>query len=1476
MKTIDEFLYELRQVNVKLWIEGDRLRYRAAKETLTPDLLAQIKERKAEILTFLRQASTAASSNLPPILPITRERNLPLSFSQQHLWFLHQFEPNSSANNMPVVIRLTGVLNVEALEESLVEIVRRHAILRTTFPLVDGQPSQVISPDISLKLPIIDLQEIPLERREAEAYLQATEEARQPFDLIRGPVLRVKLLRLNDTEHLLVWNMHCIVCDGSSADLFYQELTTLYAAISVGKPSPLPELPIQYADFACWQRQWLQGEVLESQLNYWKQRLGGNLHMLQLPTDHIRPPVQTYQGDRYPLLLPKTLHNALTILSQKSGTTLFMTLLAAFKTLLYRYSGQEDILVSFVNAGRSQVETERIIGFFSNALLLRTNLKGNLSFQELLSQVREGALEAYAHQNMPFEKLVEELQQPQRNQSRSPLFQVKFSLNPPWTNGRGMSSVKLPELTIESLFGYIYHGKTKFDLILVMREQENGLGAVFDYNADIFDTSTIARMAGHFQTLLEGIVADPRSQLSNLPFLTAAEQQLTQLMEWNSTQTNYSKNTCIHQLFEAQVKRNPDAIAVVFEDKQLTYWELNCQANQLARHLQFLGVGPEVLVGICMERSFELVVGLLGILKAGGAYVPLDRTYGREYLSWITEDAQLPIILTKSTQLPEETSGRMLTQQTLVEQLPESKTKIICLDTGWDIINQEKPENLTTGVTADNLAYVMYDCELIGKPKGVSVIHRGVVRLVEGSNYASLNAEEVFLQLASISFAASTFEIWGCLLNGARLAIFPAYTPSPERLGQAIWRYQVTTLWLTTGLFHLIVDKRIEDLKPVRQLLTGGDILSVSHVQKLLQKYEDCKLINVYTLTENTAFTCCYPIAERTLPKHTIPIGRPIANTKVYLLDGHLQPVPIGVIGELYIGGDGLARGYLNRPDLTEEKFILNPFGDQAGARLYKTGDLARYLPNGDIEFLGSPDRQVEIQGCYIEIGKVESALEQHPAVQQTRVIVREDVPGDKRLVAYVVATEEQAITSSELSRFLKQKLPKYMVPSVFILLDTLPLTPNGKVDYHILLTSDQFSQESEATLVSSRDELETELTKIWEKVLAIQPIGVTDNFFELGGNSLLAVRLFAQIEETFEKNLPLAILLQAPSIEQLANILRDEEQSRLWSPLVTIQAGDSKPPLFCIHGGGFNVLVYRSLAKQLGPDQPVYGLQARGMDGTETFLSRLEDTAADYIKQIRTVQPEGPYFLAGLSSGGNIALEMAQQLQVQGQKVALLALFDSFGPDSIKLLPPIPRLLSSICYASRYALPRFVDKLLRLETREEIIENLKQARAFKRMDNQQGDKAESNKLIKPRKGIEQRDKAKIGQLGINYLEHWINNLSIFILDHSPWAFFSPTAQLQGMRGSLPYTLKKLEEAHRRAQEAYVPQVYQGQITLFRASERLPGFYVDPQLGWGKIANAGVEIYEIHGHHSSIVESPILAEKLKICMARSQVMVRSS
>jgi hypothetical protein len=644
--TLDHLLTKLRQRDVQLWLEGDRLRYRAAKNALTPDLLNEVKQHKAEIIEFLRQVSENSSSQIPPIEKLDRSEALPLSFGQQRLWYLHQFEPDSTSNNMPVVVRFTGLLNVPVLEQSLQAVARRHEVLRTQFPAKDDQPTQIIANNIDLTLPVIDLRDVSPDRRDEEALCLATKEARRPFKLANKPILRVLLLQLSDTEHLLVWNMHCIVCDGASSDVFYQDLTALYKAFIEGKPSPLPELPIQYVDFAHWQRHWIRGEVLESQLNYWKKKLEGSLTSIQLPIDHPRPPmVQTYRGDRGARMLPKSLNVSLNSLSQKLGGTLFMTLIAAFETLLHRYSQQNDILISFASGGRGQVETEGLIGFFSNTLIQRINFDGDPTFRELFSRVREASLEAHAHQDLPFEKLVEELP-PELSNSRSPLFQVKFALNPPWSNGRGMASVNLPDLNITSLFGYIYHGKTKYDLILVMREQDEGLGMVFDYNADLFEASTIARMLGHLEILLEGIVANPDQKISNLPLLTHSEQQ--KILHECNTDAVPIPDTCIHQLFESQVQQSPDAIAVVCKDRQLTYKELNNRANQLAHHLQNLGVGSETLVALCVEKSPEMLVGMLGILKAGGAYIPLDPIYPRERRLSKLRDAEVALVLTQA------------------------------------------------------------------------------------------------------------------------------------------------------------------------------------------------------------------------------------------------------------------------------------------------------------------------------------------------------------------------------------------------------------------------------------------------------------------------------------------------------------------------------------------------------------------------------------------------------------------------------------------------------------------------------------------------------------------------------------------------------------------------------------------------------------------------------------------------------------
>ena len=1049
-----------------------------------------------------------------PVQPISRNQTIPLSFSQEQLWFLHQLTPEEPVYNEPCTIRLQGAINIDALEKALNEIIKRHESLRTRFITVDGQPVQAIAPPDTFNLPVVDLRVFPQELREAEALQIATKEAKLLFDLTTSPLLRATLMQLGDFDYRLFLTFHHIITDGVSIySVFLKELAALYEAFSTGRLSPLAPLPVQYADFAVWQRQWLTQEILESQLDYWKQQLA-DLPVLQLPYDHPRPKKGTFRGARQCLVLSFDLTQALKTLSQQEGVTLYMTLLAAFKTLLYRYTGQDDIVVGTFSANRNRPELEGLIGCFLNTLVLRTDMSGTPSFRELLKRVRQVTLGAYAHEDLPFEKLVQTLQ-PERNLSQNPLFQVAFAPQPPMPSLN--SGWTINQLDIQT-------DTAKFDLSLDVEERPEGIIGRLEYNTDLFDANTISRMIGHFQTLLEAIVANPEQRVSELPLLTEAERQQL-LVEWNNTFAEYPQDKCIHQLFEAWAQQQPDAVALVKENQQLTYGELNRRANKIAHYLQSLGVGSEVLVGLCVERSFEMIVGLLGILKAGGAYVPLDPAYPSERLAFMLEDTSVSVLLT---------------QVRLVESLPQHQARVLCLDRDWEVIAQHSEENPTSGVTPDNLAYLMYTSGSTGKPKGVSVIHQGVVRLVKETNYANLRAEEVFLQLAPISFDASTFEIWGSLLNGARLVVMPPHTPSLQELGQALRQYQITTLWLTAGLFHLMVEEQLEDLKNLRQLLAGGDVLSVPHVKKVLQELKGCILINGYGPTENTTFTCCYPITEPSLVGNTVPIGRPIANTQVYLLDDQLQPVPIGVPGELYIGGDGLARGYLNRPDLTAQKFIDNPFSDNPSDRLYKTGDLARYLPDGNIEFLGRIDNQVKIRGFRIELGEIEAVLAQHPDVLQAVVIVREDNPGNKYLAAYLVPKLEAAAPpkSSELRSFLLAKLPDYMVPGAFVFLEAMPLTPNGKIDRRVLPAPDSSLRELEDKFVAPSTPTEEVLAAIWAEVLGLQQVGINDNLFELGGHSLLATQIISRIREAFSIELPLRHLFEAPTIASLSQAI--------------------------------------------------------------------------------------------------------------------------------------------------------------------------------------------------------------------------------------------------------------------------------------------------------------------------------------------------
>ncbi|NLS92893.1 MAG: amino acid adenylation domain-containing protein [Planctomycetaceae bacterium] len=1084
--------------------------------TITPARLFQTPT-IAELAETLSHGEHATSEPPSPIVPVPRSGPAALSSAQQRMWLLNRLGVGEKTYNIPFIHRIRGPLDESILEHCLQEIVRRHESLRTIFVEGPEGPLQQILPQAEVRLERTDLTDLPREQRELEAQRLTETEARCEFHFASGPLFRASLVKLAEDEHIFIFVVHHIVFDGWSEGLLYRELKELYASFSRGEASPLTELPIQYTDFAVWQREQLQGEVLESELEYWKNQLEGAPSVLELPADHTRPPQPTYFGKTISRTFPLSLLGALKKLGDEEGTTLFMTLLAVFETLLHRYTGVDDLVVGSVVANRNRREIEGLLGFFVNTIVLRTDLSANPSFRELLRRVREVTLEAYAHQDLPFERLVEELH-PDRNLSQSPLFQVMFvHQNTP------QEPLELPGLAVAPL--EVDYDASKFDLTMFTYEQAGGLKVSIEYSTDLFEHETIERMFGHFQTLLEGIVANPDESIGRLPLLTEAERHQL-LVEWNDTKTDYPRDKCIHRLFEEQVERTPDAVAVVFEGGQLTYGELNRRANQLAHHLRELGVERETLVAICVERSLEMVVGLLGILKAGGAYVPLDPEYPKQRLAFMLEDTEAPVLLT---------------QERLRQKLPEYSGCVVCLDQMLTECDGLGDHNLPTELPSDTLAYVIYTSGSTGKPKGVTAVHRGVVRLVRNSDYVSLGPSERILQLAPLTFDASTFEIWGPLLNGGQLCVFPAGLPSMDDLGAFVRGNDITTLWLTTGLFHELADRQFDAFSGVRQLLTGGDVVSPSHAVRALNRLSGVRLVNGYGPTENTTFTCCHSMESADDVGESVSIGRPVANTQVYVLDRNLQPVPIGVPGELYTGGDGLTRGYLHASELTEEKFIANPFSAEVEDRLYRTGDQVRWQPAGTLEFLGRLDYQVKIRGFRVELSEIEAALKQHTQIKDVVVCLREDCPGAKCLVAYLVAEDGGLPAVSEVRAFLGESLPTYMLPAAFVELKKLALTPNGKIDRQNLPAPESLRSDLEDGYVAPRTEVERRLAEIWCDILGLEKVGVYDNFFELGGHSLLAVRVASRICPSLGVSFTPSQLFHTPTIAELAEILSRE-----------------------------------------------------------------------------------------------------------------------------------------------------------------------------------------------------------------------------------------------------------------------------------------------------------------------------------------------
>jgi amino acid adenylation domain-containing protein len=1325
-----------------------------------------------------------------------KEDVFPLSFAQRRLWFLDHLQPGSAAYNVPTVVRLSGPIQLEALRKGLSAAVARHEALRATFSRGGDEPVQRIMPAEDVPCALVDLSRMVAAKRGAEADRMITEEIRKPFDLTKDLMLRATLVRLAPEEHILILVTHHIASDEWSLRIFFGEWSDYYSGFCQGRTVTLPELPLRYVEFARWQRDWAQSDEYQEQLGYWRERLKSP-PVLQLPFDHARPAAQSPAGALHGRMISNDLLDRLKQFSRAERCTLFMTLLAAFKTLLYRYTSQEDLIVGCPIAGRNRMETEPLVGFFVNTLALRTSLSPKESFRELLKKVRETTLGAYANQDMPFDKLVEELH-PERSAAHMPFVQVFFSLNNEFVEEALFPGTRSQEIEVDT-------GTSKFDLTIVAKDTAHGLNMVIEYNTDLFERERIDRLLGHFQQLLESVAQNPDTPVSRLEILTPEERRQI-VFDWNQTAREYPRMASVTRIFEEQVARTPDAIALQYGERTITYRELNARANQLSHYLLAAGGGPNACIGVYLDRSIEMVTAFLGILKAGSAYVPLDLSYPKERLQFMVSDAQIPIILTDSVHRAD---------------LPEG-ARILCVNRDWPVIEGQPRQLPASNATGDSLAYIIYTSGSTGQPKGVAISHRGITRLVLNSYYVQLTPDDRIAQASNASFDAATFEIWGALLNGARAVGVPKEIAlSPGEFQALLRREGITVLFLTTALFNQIARETPKAFGTLKTVMFGGEAVDPKWVRTVLECAPPQRLLHVYGPTENTTFSTWHLVEKGPEERETVSIGKPIANSTLYILGPDMQPVPVGVPGEVYVGGDGVGQGYWNRPELTAEKFVPDPFSETVGARLYRTGDLGKFDRDGNLEFLGRIDDQVKLRGFRMELGEIESLLARHPGVANGVVILREDRPGDKRLVAYVIA-RGNAPSAGELKSHLKARLPEYMIPAAFVFLNEFPLTPNKKVDRKALPPPDANRPELNKTFIAPRDAIEQQVTKIWEKVLGVQPIGVADNFFDLGGHSLLAVKLFSQIEKAFDKKLPLATLFRAPTIEEIARLIREDNQTKAWSTIVDIQPTGSRPPFFWIHSlggdGGGAFFYYRKLAELLGPDQPSFGIRS-----PQEPFSRIEEMARFYASEIRKFQAEGPYYLGGFCFGGNVAFEIAQQLNAAGQKVGLLVMLESSPPN-------VNHKQSWSATAAKYSIQNLVEN----------VKDFVNESPGKKMTLLKSKGKRLKEKVQQRLGPAPEDKApELNQ----------------ILDLSTY----------------PEGYVKYAETHWHALSEYHPAPYPGEITLFRAKKQgLTNF--NHTLGWDALAGDRVHVTVIPGAHESMLHEPnvqIVAAKLRELLDRS-------
>lgn len=1326
-------------------------------------------------------ASAASAGNEPEAARRRRDVQYPASLAQRRFWVLDQLEPHNSAMNVAVRWRIEGDLSAQLIEQAFREIVERHETLRTYFVEVDGEPIQAVQSKVSFRVPSIDLTTRPESEAVAECDRIAQLEATTPFNLSIAPLIRVTHVRLRSDVAIVLVTAHHAVCDGWSIGVLAREMGVIAAALQSGRQHDLPDLPIAYGDYSAWQRQAIADDGLEPEVAYWSRALAG-FEFFEMPTDFPRRSSPGSRGAIQSQLLDRELMDRVTAVAREKGCTLFMLSYAVLLMLLQRYTGATDISVGTQVAGRDQVETEDLVGVFINTLILRADLSGDPSFAVLLHRARDVIVQALENEAIPLEMVLEILRL-QRRSAHNGLFSVNFIYQRSFIENVDYGPFKLVDLPSRSA-GALY------DLNFFMVERPEGWRFSCEYRADLFEADTIGRMLGHYRTLLEGVASDPDRRLYDFPLLTDDEFRRV-VVDWNETERAYPNDRCLHQLIEEHANRTPEATAVVFKHGRLTYRDLDERANRLALRLRRLGVGPDKLVAVCLERSLEMVVALLAVSKAGGAYVPLDPAYPRERLAYMLADAG-PVVI--------------LTQEGLRRQINEvaTDTKILCVDADREPPLLESSETLTPSADPENLAYVIYTSGSTGRPKGVEIQHRSLLNLLTAmADELRFGRNDKLLALTTISFDIAGLEIFLPLVAGGQVEVVP--TPDVRdaaALRRRIERSGATVIQATPATWTMLIDAGWTGDKGLT-VLTGGEALPFELAEGLAERAG--AILNVYGPTETTIWSTL----DRRRAGAPITIGRPIANTQVYILDSHLQPTPIGVPGELHIGGAGLARGYRNHPDLTAEKFIRNPFRSEPGARIYKTGDLARYLPDGTIECLGRLDYQVKIHGFRIELGEVESALGAQPAIREAVALAREDSPGDKRLVAYLTAKEGQTIAESEIREGLLAKLPDYMIPSAFVVLDRLPLTPNGKIDRKAL-PRPQLPGGSKTSSSELTDDIEIRLAQLWRDILKVDSVDGNSDFFELGGHSLLAARLLARVESVFGRRISMSTLFDARTLAVLANQIRSRHGRDFdFRQVVRMGVRDAKKQIFAIHNSG----IFMNLAKRLDGDTSITAVQLFDPKmQKDNFPATLEETAAQYVRLIREICPTGPYTLLGWCNGGALAFETARQLWEMGEEISHLFIVDAWIPGYMRRLGWLRGKLSDY----NYRWQQILGDWSRARSGEKSYWNFVADRSIFRFFVRR--KPDSPALDDPSFAVAQA------------YDQWL----------------------------LGYTSAMLK--------AYHPKPINAPITVFRSTFEPVGLFLDPKMGWGGMGEK-VDVVFVPGDHHSIFQEPgvsIIAKHIEV------------